>query len=48
MRESETIVAINNDPDALIFQIADYGIVADLHQVLPLLTKKIRQSMEER
>lgn len=48
MRESETIVAINNDPDALIFQIADYGIVADLHQAVPLLTKKIRQSMEER
>lgn len=46
MRESEVIVAINNDPNALIFQIADYGIVADLHQVAPLLTEKIRQTKE--
>lgn len=46
MREAETIVAINNDPDAPVFQIADYGIVADLHQVLPLLIRAIKQSKE--
>jgi len=43
MKESDVIVAINNDPEAPIFQIADYGIVADLHQVLPLLTKELEQ-----
>lgn len=44
MKESEVIVAINNDRDAPIFQVADYGIVADLHQALPLLIQMIRQS----
>jgi electron transfer flavoprotein alpha subunit len=46
MKESNTIVAINNDPDAPIFQIADDGIVAELHQVIPLLIAKIKQAKE--
>lgn len=45
MRDSGVIVAINKDPEALIFKSADYGIVGDLYQVLPKLTNAVKEKM---
>ena len=43
-RESKVIVAVNNDEHAPIFECADYGIVGDLYEVLPLLTAAVREN----
>lgn len=45
MEESDIIVAINKDETAPIFDVADYGIVGDVHQILPILTEKIKAEM---
>ena len=46
MEESDLIIAINKDENAPIFDVADYGIVGDLNQILPVLTRKIKAGVE--
>jgi electron transfer flavoprotein alpha subunit len=45
MQTSGCIVAINKDPDAYILKIADFGIVGDLHAILPMLTEEFRREL---
>ncbi len=45
MEESELIIAINKDKYAPIFQVADLGIVGDVHKIIPLLTERLKKEM---
>ena len=43
MQSSGTIVAINKDPNAPIFEYSDLGVVGDLHQIVPKLTELVKE-----
>jgi len=47
MSSSRVIVAINKDPAAPIFEKADYVVVGDLHKVVPMLTREVKQILGE-
>jgi electron transfer flavoprotein alpha subunit len=43
MQTAGTVVTINKDPNAPLFQFSDFGVIGDLHQVVPALTEEIKR-----
>jgi len=46
MQTSDCIIAVNKNPDAPIFDVADYGIVGDLYKVIPMMVEEVRKVKE--
>jgi electron transfer flavoprotein alpha subunit len=44
MEKSQLVIAINTDPKARIFRFADLGVVGDVHEVVQMLIKRLRES----
>ncbi|MEA3308576.1 MAG: electron transfer flavoprotein subunit alpha/FixB family protein, partial [Chloroflexota bacterium] len=42
IQEAGTVIAINTDPEAPIFEAADYGIVGDVHEVIPAIIRELQ------
>lgn len=48
MEESEIIIAINKDEGAPIFDVADYGVVGDVHKIIPAFTEQLKKALTEK